>query len=464
MLRRIFVAFLCLYILFIIYNSLTPFTFNFDLSLVGERLSQMNWDIRFWNYHEVSMSDVVGSIIFYIPFGFFIFILLPYENLAVKLLVTVIYGVLLSSIMEFMQIFVAVRDASPDDFYLDCLGTAIGAVLGGVYSGQVLSIVRKSFYELLNDKPFLLVLFFMAAAHFVAVMIPFKVSISFSDLVSNIKEFNVKPFGYQSFSSYYLDRPTPNDFRPYDITLVIEQVLYWIAAGYVLMLSYRVYWREQYSGILLLAGLPLFYFPALEACQLMVVSHTTDINHILAGYLGILIGWILYFPLRPLHWKSFKTDLDYLKVPLIIYGLYMVFAALRPFDWSFSEELLRQNLSRHSLFPFLYSSFYIPRLSNYFELVPTLFYFLPISLYWTFRLREKHLGYGSIYLLTVMTGIVVGMSLEMTQVFSATRVGSATDVLAYGLGGAIGTFLIYYYEKRTLPNLDFIRKGQLTFR
>jgi len=34
-------------------------------------------------------------------------------------------------------------------------------------------------------------------------------------------------------------------------------------------------------------------------------------------------------------------------------------------------------------------------------------------------------------------------------------------VLAYGMGGVTGTFLIYYYESQIKPTLDAVRSGLL---
>jgi glycopeptide antibiotics resistance protein len=41
--------------------------------------------------------------------------------------------------------------------------------------------------------------------------------------------------------------------------------------------------------------------------------------------------------------------------------------------------------------------------------------------------------------------------IEAFQLFSRIRVADITDALAYSLGGATGTFLIYSYESRHSP-------------
>ena len=57
--------------------------------------------------------------------------------------------------------------------------------------------------------------------------------------------------------------------------------------------------------------------------------------------------------------------------------------------------------------------------------------------------------------MTTLAGLLnrCTLSKEASQLFSLTRVAEVTDVLTYSLGGATGTFLIYYYEQKIQPLL-----------
>ena len=88
---------------------------------------------------------------------------------------------------------------------------------------------------------------------------------------------------------------------------------------------------------------------------------------------------------------------------------------------------------------------------------------MPISLYWTYRLRQKQYDWERIYFMTTASGFLLGVLIEVPQIFSLSRVVGITDVVTYGLGGTIGTFLIYYYERQIQPLLGINRDDDLEF-
>ena len=110
-----------------------------------------------------------------------------------------------------------------------------------------------------------------------------------------------------------------------------------------------------------------------------------------------------------------------------------------------------------NLIPF-FAYFRTHSLWNIFDLANSILYFMPISLFWTFKLRNKGASFLFIYLLTTCSGLAIGFGIELSQVFSPTRIAEITDVLSYGLGGALGTFLIYYFEREIKPILSSTQK------
>jgi len=248
-----------------------------------------------------------------------------------------------------------------------------------------------------------------------------------------------------------LNSPNKNDLLGFDFTLFFENVFFWLIVGYLIMLCYQLYWRKERRAKVSMIFLPIVYFSVLEFAQLFIISRTTDINDIISGSAGIYLGYFLYSITKNFRRVPIAEDgIDLLKFPLILYIIFIIFAGLRPFDWTLAPDILAHDLKADHLIPF-YAYFRKHSLWNIFDLIDSILYFMPISLFWTYKLRGRGISFASIYILTITTGLLIGLGIEITQIFSISRVAEITDVLSYGLGGALGTFLIYYFEKEIQP-------------
>ena len=458
--RKIITYLFIFFVLFVIYNTLIPFRFDYGLQDLGTRISKVEWRPFSSENGRVSLTDVVGNIILFVPFGFLLYRVLYYAGKSWPILWSVVASAAFSFSIEFIQLFIEVRSTSPHDLINNTLGGLIGASCAAVYSANLSSINRKIFYDLLSRKPFLLIVITIGLLQSIAAIMPFTVSITISDLQHNLKGANLIPFAYQSVGNLFLSSPNRRDELPFDSMAFVGGLIFWTVIGYLLALCYRSYWKNKSYGRLLLVGLPIVYFPMVELVQLFIVSRISDINDIICGYLGAAVGIVLYYILRPVRRKMFHTDLDLLKIPLLMYGVFTLFSGLQPFDWTFSFANLAGHLKLEILVPF-HAYFRKTSLWNIYDLAASLIFFVPIGLYWTCRLREKGYGWAQIYFLTTLSGFLVGALIEVAQFFSATRVAEITNALAYGLGGAIGTFLIYYDEQEVRPLLASIRSGDL---
>lgn len=456
--RKVVTYLLGFFVFLILYNTLIPFTFNRGLSDLPSFFHNIDFD--FFDWHDISITDIVGNILLFMPYGFLMYMFLYHRMSNYPILLTIVIGMAISMFIEFSQFFIAERDSAIHDIINNTLGSWFGAVAASIYSHRVAAISRRIFYDLLNRKPFLLLLSILGLAQFFTAIIPFTVSITISDLVKSIKNSNIVPFAYESVGAIFFHRPNKLDQLPFDITPFIEDWIFYTMVGYIIMICYRIYWRHKGYGRLLLLGIPLLYFPFIEGVQLFITSRITDINDIIFGCAGVGTGYLLYKLLGPLRRKNLKSDLDLLKIPLVIYWVFILFSGLRPFDWSLDPKVLAVDMRLDNLVPF-YAYFRKTSLWNIYDIISSLTYFMPISLYWTYRLKEKGTAYLQIYLLTIITGMAVGAFVEFSQLLSAARIAEVTDVLAYGGGGALGTFLIYYYEKQVTPTLELIRMGKL---
>ncbi len=511
--------------LFTVYNTLIPFSFDYGFGDLAGQIGKINWKM-YWG-EDIAITDIVGNIILFMPFGFLLYMKLQQDGSNHPILIAILSGAALSLSIEITQLFIQSRDTAPHDLLNNTLGSFVGAAVASIYSASMAATARRTFYDLLDRKPFILLAVIIALSQFVTAVMPFTVSISVSSLADSVKESNVIPFtympigtmlfGYHNEKTEYRITPAALDSLRQDgvpeevlaklanlqevensrrsrflnevkrelggktrdkyrrkilrhaelpeqqffqMSKWLESLIYWIAVGYILMICYRIYWKKKPYGNAVLYGLPLLYFLFLEGFPLIITSRISDINDIISGYGGVLAGIGLYHLLKPIRRAGVKRDIDLLKIPLVFYFVFIFFAGFRPFDWSLAAEVINKDLIAENLIPF-YAYFRKTNLWNMYDLVSTMAYFVPISLFWSYVQREKGQAYSQIYTVTIIAGLVVGAIVEFSQLLSFERIAEITDVLAYGTGGAIGTFLVYYYHHQIIPTLKMVKQGTL---
>ncbi|MGH1363593.1 MAG: VanZ family protein [Calditrichia bacterium] len=446
--KRIISVLFYIFIFLTLYNTLIPFQFDYGFADLPDQISKISLP----DLSDLPLTDIVGNILLFMPFGFLGFVFLQQRGFGNALLLIGAAGFALSLFIEFVQLFIMNRNTAPHDLFNNSLGTLIGATGAAIYAGQIGTHARNALLELYRKQPYALIPVLIALAQSVAAIMPFTVSITVSSLKKSLKSTNIVPFDYQSFGKLFLGYPNRQDDLPFDFTAMIEDVLFWSAIGYVFYMCYRLYWQSNSKGKWLLIGAPLLFFPMLEFGQLFITKRFTDINDIISGYSGVALGCFMASRMLPQQ-NPLKPALELLKTPLIIYTAFILFSGLRPFDWSLASEVLAKDLFAENLIPF-YAYFRKTSLWNIYDLVNSLTFLLPISLYWTYQLRKSGSAFGGIYMKTFLAGLAVGAFIEFTQLLSFSRIAEITDVLAYAGGGALGTFMIYYYEQQIIPLLS----------
>jgi len=454
--KKIIKTLLILFTFFIIYNTLIPFKFNTDPSFIEHRLDTISI-IPYHNLERsISLTDLAGNIILFIPFGFLLYMYLTYQNKKHPIIIAALAGAILSLSIELAQIFIEDRNAAGHDLLNNTIGSLLGAITASIYFNKISTSGKQLFYELFRTKPYFLLLVIILALQAVAAMMPFTVSITISFLKKSIKSANFIPFDYQSVGKLFFNSPDSGDFTPFDYTQFGEDVLFWTAIGYLILLCHGFYWKHNNQLKFLLIFLPPLYFATLEFAQLFIVTRTADINDIISGSLGIYLGYFLFLLINRSSSATFKEESVYhLKIPLILYTIFILYSGLRPFDWTLSQTVISKSLNVENLIPF-YTYFRKQSLWNIFDLVNSIVYVVPISMYLSFKMRHDAKTYPAIYVKTTLLGLSIGAFIEFAQIFSISRVAEITDILSYGLGGWLGTFFIYYYEKEIRYRLKSI--------
>jgi len=522
--RKIIAYLLAFYTFFTVYNTLIPFSFDVSFSEIGEQLRRISLTPFFVDGKRVSLTDIVGNIILFMPFGFLMYMFLYDRKTRAKLFLSIAAGALLSLSIETAQLFIISRDTAIHDLINNTLGTAIGAFAAAIYAGHVSAFLRKIFYDLLAHKPLLLIVLALLFAQAFSAVMPFTVSVSVSSLIKSVKETNLIPFSYKPIGQLFfndfgksaqyqmtqatLDALTKASIPPeileslatlqdreiqsrrkflktlkstigskktkqyreiilrhslirsaetqFDFSQIIENILLWMAVGYVLMLTFRRYFADDPRWRLRLWTFPLVYFIALEAFQLIITSRITDVNDVISGTAGVYLGYLLYRLIPPRESDLQSPGPALFRIPVIVYLIFMFYAGFRPFDWSVAY--IGKDLRIAALIPF-YAYFQKTNLWNIYDLATSLAYFLPVSVYLAFWQKQKGTAYPRIFLLTTLAGLFCGGLIEFTQLLSNSRIAEITDILAFGGGGALGTFLVYYLEKQALPELHHQQNG-----
>ncbi|MDH3598462.1 MAG: VanZ family protein, partial [Candidatus Tectomicrobia bacterium] len=331
-------------------------------------------------------------------------------------------------------------------------GSEAGAMAAAVYRRTMTADVRETVYRLLRRQPLWCILIAFGIGQGVVALMPFTVSMTVSDLKRSVQSANVVPFDYQPISQLVFHRPNQPSQKPFNHMQFVEQLLFWAPLGYVLMLCRRFEWSVHRRGWLPVLLLPIIYFSGLEFLQLFIISRITDINDMLSGYLGIACGIGLYSLLRRVRWSADRTSPEGLCVPLCLYGVFVAFTGLQPFDWLVAPEARAWNLRWVYLMPF-YSYYGHTRLSNLSDLIGSLTILLPIALTVGYRRRQQGDAWMLIFAGATLAGLVIGLAIEGLQLLSPSRTGDITDVLAYSSSGMLGASLLYYYEQEIQPAL-----------
>lgn len=450
--NRKIVNFLLGFITFlIVYNTLIPFTFDYGLSDLPGQIAHINWLPGTEGTGRVSLTDLAGNILLFVPFGFLMYLFLRQRNYVRPLLKVVLLGALLSLTIEFFQLFIAARNTALHDLFNNTLGTLIGGIAALIFAERVVDVVEDVFYFLFREQPFSLIIVAMVALQLFAAVMPLTVSITVSDLVKSIKSTNLVPFDYHSIGAMR-GFPDAQDALPFDITPMIEDILFWAAVAFVMMICHRLYWAKGRLSSKLIYLFPILFFPAVEFGQLFITKRTSDINDVLSGLLGFALGYLIFAVRNPFQKLPLKEDPRLLKTPLLIYTIFILFSGFRPFDWSLDPQVINMDLTADSLIPF-YAYFRHTSLWNLFDMGNSLSFIFPISLYITYHKRKQGIEFDAIYVLTTLLGLGMGLVIEGVQLFSFERIAEITDVIFYAAGGALGTFTWYYYEKELVKKI-----------
>ncbi len=437
----------------ILYNTLIPFKPYLELWKIVRQIHRIEWVPFIVDGRFNPLTDLVGNVLLFMPFGFFLTLYFIYTNRKHLTGRIVLLGMLFSMSIEILQIGFRYRTPSTTDVIMNTLGTAIG-VLGAKIYVKYLAVRTKIFLEnILRNEPITLILLLIIAVQFFGSALPFNVTITVSDLKKAVAYTNIQPFGMKPLG-LLLGAHIKNPERfVFSWTDFMANVIFYAIYGYLVFYAYFQYWRSQSYGKLLLFALAVLYFPALEITQFFIKSRFSDINDVISGYGGLIIGGLLFALVKKDEWFTHNTriEIKHFYVPLLLYLFYVFYKSYNPFNFTLDAQALELNFRIRYLVPF-YAYYKVTSLWNIYDLLESLFMLMPAGFLLGYFLSEKY-SFNKIEKVAIISGIVWGSVLEAGQLFLPSRTGEITDVIVMTIGCFVGARLYaYYYEKFVQPS------------
>jgi len=277
--RSIFLA----YTLYIIYGTTLPFRFTLSRSVI---LGQLEKLVSLQYYRSLPSSiiqiDGISNILFFIPFGLFLFSAVTQERSRLYSGRTfrniIMSGALLSTSVELLQVFTVNRSPSVLDILTNTMGTYLGVILGYMMIQKGYRDKLNRIFDRISANPDLFLLSAYLLYLFLAALAPFNVNLSPFRIYGSLRSVTQFDFTLQSSPSK------------------IFGILYVFApAGYIVARTLRRYSGRAYFFQTIMTIFAGFFLCVLvEMLQLFVSNRYFSWSDIYSGWIGILYGLFTY--------------------------------------------------------------------------------------------------------------------------------------------------------------------------
>jgi len=163
-----------LYVCYIIYGTLLPFNFTFSFEVLQSNLGRIEWLEQYGRPYLLTRNiDAIANIFFFIPLGLIIynarFALGHQRKYLFNIFVATITGLILSLIIEFMQLLMTERKTSFIDIFMNTIGCFSGSILGYIFNQILVKVTRQkigyfigTLPTVIRILPFILISFFIS--------------------------------------------------------------------------------------------------------------------------------------------------------------------------------------------------------------------------------------------------------------------------------------------------------------
>ncbi len=445
-------------IVFILYNTLIPFKLITRGWEIRHHLHQADWVPFIINGGQLNpISDIIGNTLLFLPFGFFLTLYYLAKGRSARMLPLTFWGMLFSMFIEFLQIGFRYRTPSTTDIIMNTIGTALGVAFARIYFRSLAVRVQRFIEATLENEPITLILLLIIFVQFFGSLLPFNVTITISDLKHSLARANIQPFGVKTLGMLFGASHAYARSMVFSRIKFLGNMIFYAIYGYLVMYAYFQYWRKRPEGKLILISLLILYFPLLEITQFFIRSRTSDINDVISGYAGALIGIALFWSAKKEIWfREVKTiELRHFMIPIVLYLVYVFYSGLSPFRFTTDLSRIQANLKIHNLVPF-YAYYKVTSLWNIYDLFESFFMLMPLGFVWAL-LKNKDGISKRPEVQAIVLGLFISLLIEGAQVFLPGRTGEMTDVIMNTFGCYAGAWFYRYYYRNYLQKNAFIR-------
>ena len=385
--------------LFVIYGTTFPFSFHHEGYSIADLFARISWNPR------SNIPDMVQNVLLFIPFGLLGYFSLIYKSSMIRKVAVVLIGAMLSTSVEFLQIFSLARFPSLSDVIFNTLGAATGVICGMMLKKSVLGFKSHAVSRRFLDAPSA----FPALVFFILVVVgcwePFNFSLDVGTIWSRVKPLIQNPIHFS----------LPDD----DVFSCIQFLL-------ATLFLCRVFQEARLPRPALLGVFLMFAIGiSLESSQLIIQSRYPEIQDALVGMLGTTLGGIIFlfpgFRERPYFWSAAS-----------LFGIYLsaMVRGLNPFQF-------HTHATEFNWVPFLpqYSE---PTTAALGEFIANAMVYFPLGFLLGYFFPQSK---RAPYIALVLAGIV-SLTIEFMQGYVDTRYSDITSVIGAILGSMIGSLVL----------------------
>jgi glycopeptide antibiotics resistance protein len=429
------------YLVFVIYGSLVP------LQYVGLEFADA-WQkflaIPFLELGVTSRADWVANGLLFIPLTFLAMSSFwrdgkKKSNILLSILILLVAAILSSSI-EFTQLFFPQRTVSQNDILAEAIGGIVGVLLWWRLNSYFLAFVEQWFSENLEGKWQLYLTLYLICMLVYSVM-PLDLTLSPVEIYHKWDDGRlvIIPFSFIS--------------KPFVIILyeLLTDIALWIPVTILWLKTKPLTSLQVFIRVILAAS-------CIELAQVFVFSRYTDINDILTAALGAYLGIILskrYSLLidQPEKKRQLMKNNSF----LLGAGFYLLWSTILlvlycyPYNLTISNEYITKQLSYFFSVPFS-SYYYGSEYRALTQLFRKIIFAIPLGLSLAMAFSHRKVINKSIKVsLVLMLLFLTLFFIELFQMLIPTKTANMTDVFIGFFGGAFG-----YFGLNKLLKLNFV--------
>jgi len=407
-------TFQLLFMAFIIYGTLIPFSFCELDGCVSENINTIAWSpFVDPDGSRASIPDIVQNILLFIPLGFLGMLAAPKSNLLTLLKISLL-GAALSGFVETAQLMTTDRTTSITDLITNTGGTFVGALAAQFFSVFFTKAFSSSQRQMMkSDRP-LQLLIITAGIATASSLQPFDFSLDFAGLKHNIKYLLSAQLGFPDVLKDELNV----GFRFF---LFGGALAYWLRDKKITHYVLKSFVLSCSVGL------------ALEVSQIIIRSRLTTLDDALLIILSCFLGIIFVSYTKPIPIKG-SVPTFWVIATIIITACGAAMQNLSPFETAYECR-------DFNWIPFYsyYERTTFVALSNFIESI--LIYF-PMG----FALQAISKG-KNISIFSCILTLIFATSIELSQSCIAGRYPDITDIIGALTGSLVAGWLCLFCKR-----------------